>query len=91
MRPIYENEKRLLDTLPLLSIVGFKTENRSFGPVKCAPATVNESVRAGVVLALRSHYGPDVIELVSEENLRRRLKLKDGDTVRVKVITSAPG
>jgi riboflavin kinase len=90
LRPGYENEKRMLDTLPLLSITGFKSENRSFGPVKCAPAIVNESVRAGVVLALRSHYGPDVIELVSEENLRRRLRLKDGDTVRVKVITSAP-
>lgn len=90
LRPDYENEKRMLDALPLLSITGFKTENRSFGPVKCAPAMVNDSVKAGVILALRSHYGPDVIEIVSEENLRRRLKLRDGDTVRVKVITSAP-
>jgi len=90
LRPGYENEKRMLDTLPLLSIAGFKTDDRSFGPVKCAPAMVNESVKAGVVLALRSHYGHDVIEVVSEENLRRRLKLKDGDTVRVKILTSTP-
>ncbi|MEM2942658.1 MAG: DUF120 domain-containing protein [Candidatus Bathyarchaeia archaeon] len=90
LRPGYEHEKRMLDVLPLLSITGFRTEDRSFGPVKCAPAVVNESLKAGVVLALRSHYGPDVIEVVSGENLRRRLKLQDGDTVRVKVITSTP-
>jgi len=87
LKPGYEGEKRLLETLPLISIEGFRAESRSFGPAKCAKATINDDVDAAVVLALRSHYGPDVIEIVSRENLRRRLKLKDGDTIKVKVLT----
>ena len=87
LKPGYENEKRILETLPLVSIEGFKAEKRSFGPAKAVRAVVNDSSGAAVVLALRSHYGPDVIELVSEENLRKKLRLKDGDKVKIRVIT----
>jgi riboflavin kinase len=86
----YEGEKRRLETLPLVHIEGFSAEKRSFGPAWVTRAVVNDDVEAAVILALRSHYGPDVIELVAEENLRKRLRLKDGDTVKVRVITSAP-
>ena len=86
----YEGEKRILETLPLVHIERFRAEKRSFGPARVTRAVVNDNVEAAVILALRSHYGPDVIELVAEENLRKRLRLKDGDTVKVRLITSAP-
>jgi len=38
------------------------------------------------VTALRSHYGEDVIEILAPVNLREKLKLKDGDTVRIRFI-----
>lgn len=81
----YENKKSAIESLTLIPIEGFKTENRKFGPVKCAKVIINDGIEASVVLALRSHYGPDVIEIVSRENLRKKLKLKDGDTIEVRV------
>ena len=90
LKPGYESEKRMLETLPLVSIEGFKGDSRSFGPAKCARAIINDNVEAAIILALRSHYGPDVIEIVSGENLRKKIRLRDGDTIRVRVVTSAP-
>ena len=81
----YENEKNILNSLPLISIEGFTTEKRSFGPAKCAKAIINDD-QVSIILAMRSHYGSDVIEIVSKENLRKKLKLKDGDTIKIKII-----
>jgi riboflavin kinase len=90
LKPGYESEKRMLETLPLVSIEGFKGDRRSFGPAKCARAIINDNVEAAIILALRSHYGHEVIEIVSGENLRKKIRLRDGDTIRLRVITSAP-
>jgi len=64
-------------------IRGFTTPERSFGQVKCFPATL-AGVEAAVVMPARTHH-VDTIDLISPVNLRRKLKLKDGDTVRVEV------
>jgi CTP-dependent riboflavin kinase len=34
---------------------------------------------------MRSHYGSDVVEIVSKENLRKKLKLKDGDNIKLRI------
>jgi len=90
LRQGYEGVKATLEGLPSILIEGFRTKDRSFGPAKCIRVMVNDSVEAAVILALRSHYGSDVVELVAGENLRDRLNLKDGDTVRVRVTASTP-
>jgi len=64
-------------------IEGFATPERSFGQVKCFQATL-AGIEAAVVMPARTHH-VDTIELISPVNLRRKLKLKDGDTVRVEV------
>lgn len=86
LKPGYENERDILNSLPLISIKGFTTEKRSFGPAKCAKAIMNNEVQVSIILAMRSHYGSDVIEIVSEENLRKKLKLKDGDAIKIKIM-----
>ncbi|WP_455280254.1 DUF120 domain-containing protein [[Eubacterium] cellulosolvens] len=86
LKPGYENERDILNSLPLISIKGFTTEKRSFGPAKCAKAIMNDEVQISIVLAMRSHYGSDVIEIVSKENLRKKLKLKDGDNIKIRVM-----
>jgi riboflavin kinase len=40
----YENEKSAIESLTLIQIEGFKTENRRFGQVKCAKAIIEESL-----------------------------------------------
>jgi riboflavin kinase len=65
-------------------IEGFSTSERTFGPVKCFPATLR-GMKVAVILPSRSHYS-DVIELIAPKNLRRGLKLSDGDVVKVEVM-----
>jgi len=76
-----------LEAYPAVEIVGFKSEDRSFGVVKCYPAIIDNTVKGAVVLALRTHYDVSVIEIIAPINLRRHLKLKDGHKVKVEVLT----
>jgi riboflavin kinase len=76
-----------LEAYPAVEIEGFKNENRTFGPVKCYPATIENKVKGAVILALRSHYDASVIEIISPVFLRKALKLKDGHKVKVEVLT----
>ena len=64
-----------------IDINGFTKGDRTFGEVKCFPATIN-NVDCAVVLPKRSHY-KDVLEVISKVHLRRTLSLKDGDKVKL--------
>ncbi|MDI6819322.1 MAG: DUF120 domain-containing protein [Candidatus Hodarchaeaceae archaeon] len=72
-----------LSELPGKRIEGFKVPERTFGPVVCFPAILR-GTRVAVILPSRSHH-TDVIELIAPKNLRRSLRLADGDAVKVEV------
>lgn len=76
-----------LRAYPAIEIEGFKDEDRSFGPVKCYPAIIENKVKGAIVSALRTHYNTTVVELISPVCLRRHLGLKDGNKVKVEVLT----
>jgi len=76
-----------LEAYPAIEIEGFKNENRTFGPVKCYPAIIENKVKGALVSALRSHYDASVIELIAPICLRKHLALKDGHKVKVEVLT----
>jgi riboflavin kinase len=76
-----------LEAYPAIEIEGFKNENRTFGPVKCYPLTIDNKVKGALILALRSHYDASVIEIIAPVFLRKRLHLKDGQKVKVEVLT----
>ncbi|MCK4714330.1 MAG: CTP-dependent riboflavin kinase [Candidatus Aenigmarchaeota archaeon] len=67
-----------------LLIPGFEGEERGFGALKCFPCRIN-GVEGAVVIPERSHHGSDILETVSHHNLREKLKLSDGDDVKVEV------
>jgi len=75
-----------LETYPAVELEGFEDESRTFGAVKCYPAIINNKVKGAVIYALRSHYGSSVLEVVSPFFLRNRLKLKDGNKVKVEIL-----
>ena len=77
-----------LEAYPAVEFEGFKDESRTFGPVKCYPAIINNKVKGTVIYALRSHYGSSVLEIVSPTFLRSHLKLKDGNKVKVEILIS---
>lgn len=76
-----------LESYPAVEIQGFKSETRTFGPVKCFPAVINNKVKGAVVVALRSHYNSSVIEIIAPRYLRDKLKLKDGHKVKIEILT----
>jgi riboflavin kinase len=88
----YDVKARLeLESYPPKEIAGFQNEQRTFGPVRCYPATINNVVEGAVVFAVRSHYNASVLELIAPNFLRNKLKLKDGHKVKVEVhITPQP-
>lgn len=77
--------RRELETYPAITIDGFKSGKRTFGKVKCFPATINDSVEGAVALIDRTHHDDSVIELIAPLNLRSRLDLKEGSKVKVKI------
>ena len=79
------NDRRLLESSPFIYIEGFANAKRSYGPAKCYRAVVNEKGPVAIILPIRAHYGEDVVELIAPQSLRKQLRAKDGDVVRVRV------
>lgn len=76
-----------LEAYPSIEIEGFKDENRTYGPVKCYPVIIQNKVKGALISALRSHYDSSVIEVIAPVFLRKHLNLKDGNKVKVEVLT----
>jgi len=87
----YEDERKVLETFPHVQIDGFRDGERTFGPVICYKAKINDAEDGALISAVRTHYAGDVIELIAPSNLRTKLGLKDGDTVRVRIISPSLG
>ena len=86
----YEDERKVLKTIPHIDIDAFRDGERSFGPVICYRAKINDTEDGALISAVRTHYADDVIELISPNNLRAKLRLRDGDVVKARVIASSP-
>jgi len=91
LKPEYEDEKRLLETIPHVQIEAFRDGERTFGPVVCYKAKINDAEDGALISAVRTHYAGDVVEVIAASNLRVKLGLRDGDTVRARIISSALG
>jgi riboflavin kinase len=76
-----------LEAYPAIEIDGFKSEDRTFGPVKCYPVIVENKAKGALISALRTHYDVSVLEIIAPVALRKELKLRDGHKVKVEVMT----
>jgi riboflavin kinase len=76
-----------LEAYPAVEVEGFKSEDRSFGPVKCYPVIIENKAKGALISALRSHYDASVLEIIAPTPLRKHLRLKDGHKVKVEVLT----
>jgi len=84
----YDTKTRAeLENYPAIELQSFKDESRSFGSVKCYPAIINNKVKGAVISAMRTHYNSSVIEVIAPIFLRTSLKLKDGNKVKVEILT----
>jgi len=78
---VERNKLRLLKDSKAININEFKTKNRTFGQVRCFKAKIN-GVDGAIVLPLRTHYS-NILELISQYYLRKKLNLKDGDCIEI--------
>jgi riboflavin kinase len=76
-----------LEAYPAVEVEGFKSEDRTFGSVKCYPVIIENKVKGALISALRSHYDASVLEVIAPVPLRKHLGLKDGRKVKVEVLT----
>lgn len=65
-------------------VPSFTGNKRTFGSLKCFHCRLDD-IYGAVIIPERSHYGNDVIEIVSSHNLREKMKLKDGNDISIEV------
>ncbi len=71
-------------------IPGFREEGRTFGFVVALPIRINNSLTCYAIYAERRHYSDEVLEIISDKNLREELSLRDGDIVSVQLLLERP-
>jgi riboflavin kinase len=76
-----------IEAYPALEVMGFQNEDRTFGLVKCYPAIIGGTVKGALLTAIRSHYDASVLEIIAPVCLRKTLRLKDGNKVKVEILT----
>lgn len=76
-----------LKNYPAIEIEKFEDESRSFGPVKCYPALINNKAKCALIVALRTHYDSSVLEIISPHFLRNMLKIRDGQKMKIEIFT----
>ena len=65
-------------------IKGFKSDERPFDDVLCYPLKiVGLDAKVAGIIPRRTHYGTNVLEIISSINIREKLKLKDDDEVEI--------
>jgi len=81
-------QKKELEYYTGIPLEGFHDGFRTYGGAKCFPAILNDSVEGAIFMTRRTLYDESVLEFIAPMNLRERLKLKDGNRVRLKVYFS---
>lgn len=83
----YVNTKRQLESYPGVLIEGFNDNKRTYGWVKCYPASINDKVDGAVLILERTHHDDSIIEVISPVRIKDVSGINYGDrlTVTVKV------
>ena len=68
-----------------IEIEQFTYQGRTFGKVKCYRAIIDND-KCGLLLIDRTHHDSAVVEIISEKNLRKKFKKKDGDEMEIELI-----
>lgn len=78
-----------IDTLDPIPIDGWESEDRTYGPAVCYPATVTTDQgtyeEAHIISPERTHHSDEQIELIAPDRLRDQLALDDDDHVRITI------
>jgi riboflavin kinase, archaea type len=76
---------RQLTNLEGAKIDGFSDGKRTYGWVKCFSCKINGKVDAQLILLERTHHDLSTIEIISKLEIRKKLGLKNGSAVSIKI------
>ena len=71
----------VLASEPIL-IAGFTNKDRTYGDIFAFPCKV-EGTSGAIIVPLRTSHGPDILEVVSSFDIRKKLGKKNGDKITV--------
>jgi riboflavin kinase, archaea type len=66
-------------------IDGFHDSERTYGWVKCYPVIINgnKNIRSDLLILERTHHDKNMLEIISPANIKKVLRLKNGNNVKV--------
>lgn len=76
---------RQLNNLDGTKIDGFSDGKRTYGWVKCFACKLNDKVDAQLIMLERTHHDLSTIELISKFEIRKKLALKSGSPISIKI------
>ncbi len=80
-----ENNRKL-QASPGVKIIGFKSQGRFFGGATCFKAKITGKggkADGAVIVPDRTHHDAAILEIIAPEFLRKKLKLKNGQDIRI--------
>lgn len=85
--PRYVQAVRRFDSLDGVMIDAFSDGRRTYGWVKCFAGVLNGAIPCSLIRLERTHHDPSIMELISQQNMRRAARLKNGSDVTVRIRT----
>jgi riboflavin kinase, archaea type len=83
---IFMQARREIGKYPSIFIEGFSDNTRTYGWVKCYPASISGTINNAAVLVLeRTHYDENMLEVIAPVSIKDTTGMKNGDKVTVKV------
>ncbi|MFN7991462.1 MAG: DUF120 domain-containing protein [Candidatus Micrarchaeia archaeon] len=76
-------KQQLLQLEPVI-IAGFRDKERTFGDLFAYRCRLGKH-ECAIIVPLRTHHGPEIIEIISPIDIKKGLRKKDGDRVKVVV------
>ena len=67
-----------------IRIESFKKNGKAYGGASCYKIKIN-SIDAAIIVPDLTEHGEDMMEIIAPVNLKSKLKVKDGDTVKIEL------
>ncbi len=74
-------KQQIIQMEPVI-IPGFRDRKRTYGDLFSYRCRLGDE-ECAVVVPMRTHHGPDIIEIIAPVDLKKALRKKDGDRVKV--------
>jgi riboflavin kinase len=77
-------KREFLLQLEPVTIEGFRDKKRTYGDLYAYGCSV-EGQKCFIIVPLRTHHGPEILEIIGPHNMKKKLGKRNGDTVKVEI------